>query len=210
MNQILDTKLKNRKRKNYNFFRLQFIISIIIILILIILIFYFFFSSQKKEKLSNDILNNYNIYKLYTSSNSKKGTEKVNSINDLFGIIKIPKINLYYPIFSHLDAELLKIAPCKFYGDSLDENGNICIAGHNYINNKFFSNLHLLENRDIIILYDISGLKYIYEVFNSYEVYESDLSPIFDYNSSSKELTLVTCNNINSNRLIIKANQISQ
>lgn len=69
----------------------------------------------------------------------------------------------------------------------------------------FFSNLILLQNNDEIYLYDNSGQKYNYTVFKIYEVKESDLSPILDYNPSSKELTLVTCNNLNANRLIVKA-----
>ena len=73
----------------------------------------------------------------------------------------------------------------------------------------FFSNLYLLKNDDEIYIYDHSGYKYVYKVFNFYEVNESDLSPIFDYNSSSKELTLITCNNLNLNRFIVKAYQVN-
>ena len=40
-----------------------------------------------------------------------------------------------------------------------------------------------------------------------YEVKYDNLSPIFDYDKNSKELTLVTCNNLNSNRIILKAKQ---
>ena len=72
----------------------------------------------------------------------------------------------------------------------------------------FFSNLSLLNVDDEIYIYDNSGKKYIYLVTSFYEVHESDLSPIFDYDKSLKELTLVTCNNLNSNRLIVKAKQI--
>ena len=32
-----------------------------------------------------------------------------------FGIIEIPKLDLYYPIYSELNEDLLKIAPCKFF-----------------------------------------------------------------------------------------------
>lgn len=51
------------------------------------------------------------------------------------------------------------------------------------------------------------GNKYLYLVYNIYEVEESDLSPIFDYQENEKTLTLVTCNNLNSNRIILKAKQ---
>ena len=129
--------------------------------------------------------------------------------NNIFGIIEIPKINIYYPIFSNINDNLLKIAPCKFYGNNLDKNDNICIAGHNYNNSLFFSNIVLLSTNDEIYIYNNEGRKYIYYVSEMYEVKYNDLSPVFDYNKNSRELTLITCNNLNSNRIIVKAKQKS-
>lgn len=208
MNQILNTKLKKKRKLNKNFFKFQFTISILISFILICMIIYYIFTLKKKEKISNNLIGNYNIYKLYSNGSQEDYVEeKEQSENEIFGIIEIPKIGIRYPIFSHLNEELLKISPCKFYGESPKVNGNICIAGHNYNNSMFFSNLSLLNKNDEIYLYDNSNNKYVYTIFNLYEVKESDLSPIFDYNQSSKELTLITCNNINQNRFIIKAKQ---
>lgn len=126
---------------------------------------------------------------------------------DYFGIIEIPKINLYYPVFSHLTEDLLKISPCKFYGDSPDENGNICIAGHNYDNSLFFSKISTLSTNDEIFLFDNNGTKYIYFVYDIYEVKPSDLSPVLNYDENEKTVTLITCNNFNSNRIILKAKE---
>ena len=204
MNQILSTKIKSKKKKLNKLFRIQFIVSFFIVIGLVSTIFYSIFSKQKKEKLANKIIGNYNIYKLY-SNNSNHTDSKTN--NNLLGIIEIPKINIYYPVFSCLNEELLKISPCKFYGESPSSYGNICIAGHNYNNSMFFGNLNLLNINDEIYIYDNNSNKYIYKVIKTYEVGESDLSPIFDYNKYSKELTLVTCNNLNSKRLIVKAKQ---
>ena len=131
--------------------------------------------------------------------------KKKTLIMDYFGIIEIPKINLYYPVFSHLTEELLKISPCKFYGDSPNVNGNICIAGHNYDNSLFFSKISTLSQNDEIYIFDNNGTQYTYLVYAIYEVTQSNLSPIFDYEANEKTLTLVTCNNLNSNRIILKA-----
>lgn len=208
MNQILNTNLKKKRKLNKFFFKFQFTISILISFILICMIIYYIFTLKKKEKISNNLIGNYNIYKLYSNGSQEDYVEeKEQAENEIFGIIEIPKIGIRYPIFSHLNEELLKISPCKFYGESPKVNGNICIAGHNYNNSMFFSNLSLLNKNDEIYLYDNSNNKYVYTIFNLYEVHESDLSPIFDYNQSSKELTLITCNNINQNRFIIKAKQ---
>lgn len=124
-----------------------------------------------------------------------------------FGIIEIPKINLYYPVFSHLTEDLLKISPCKFYGDSPDVDGNICIAGHNYDNSLFFSKISTLSPNDEIFIFYNNGCQYIYFVYDMYEVEASDFSPILNYQQNEKTLTLVTCNNFNSNRIILKAKQ---
>lgn len=205
MNQILCTKQKVRK-KSKNFYKFQFTLSIILIIISIIAIIYYIYSLNKKQKISNSLLNNYSIYRLYSNP---KNTELnlTTDENNLFGIIEIPKLNIYYPIFSKTTEELLKISPCKFYGNTLDSNDNICIAGHNYNNSLFFSNINTLNYNDEIFIYNNFGKQYIYHVFNIYEVKPSDLSPILNYNKKSKELTLITCNNINNNRIIVKAKQ---
>ncbi len=139
---------------------------------------------------------------LGTSTSSAEETP-----NGLFGIIEIPKINLYYPVFSQLSEELLKVSPCKFYGDTPSVDGNICIAGHNYDNSLFFSKISSLSQEDEIFIFDSKGTQYVYFVYNVYEVSETDLSPVLDYTENEKILTLVTCNNFNSNRIIVKAKQ---
>ena len=63
-----------------------------------------------------------------------------------FGNIEIPAINLSYPFFSSLDNESLSISPCRFHGEMPPNDSNLCIAGHNYDNGKFFSNLSNLKN----------------------------------------------------------------
>ena len=201
MNQILCTSLE--KKTDTRIFRIQFILSSIISITLSFVVIFYVVALKQKEELSNSVINNYNISKLYASSAENSYENELN--NNLFGIIEIPKINVYYPVFSTLNDELLKISPCKFYGGSLESNGNICIAGHNYNNYMFFSNISKLESNDEIFIYDNFGRKYAYIVFDVYEVLSSDLNPILDYGKNSKELTLITCNNLNSNRTIVKS-----
>lgn len=194
----------NKIEKNRKLFKLQFIFSILIIFTTISFSIYYIYSLKNREKISENIIGNYNIYRLY-ADNSKNQEEIIQ--NNLFGIIEIPKINLYYPIFSTLSEENLKVSPCKFYGSNLDENTNICIAGHNYNNDLFFSKIDQLQPEDKIYIYDYTGIKYTYQVTENYEVKEDDLSPIYIYNKNKKNLTLITCNNLNKNRIIIKAIQ---
>ena len=85
--------------------------------------------------------------------------------------------------------------------------GNLCIAGHNYNDSRFFSKIYKLQNNDIIEIYDYFGNKYDYSVYDSYEVTLSDFSCTSQNTYNKKVITLVTCNNLNENRIIVKAIQ---
>lgn len=224
MNQILNTNFENNNDfeknsplnlplpKKNNFFNLQLILSILAILALVSYFFYHIFLLKKQEKFSDLINNNYNISKLY--SNIEQNSNLDNNLSfllpddSILGIIKIPKLDLSYTFFSGLSDDLLKISPCRFYGDlpnTSNTNKNLCIAGHNYNNKKFFSQINKLEINDKIIIIDNLNNEYIFSVIKNYEVKSDDLSPIYTNLSNGYELTLVTCNNMNNNRIIVKA-----
>ena len=106
MNQILVT---NFKKSNIRFFKTQLLISLIILFTLICYIIYYFFLLNEEKKESTKILNNYNIYKLY--ANYPDIVNQKN--NEIFGIIEIPKIDIYYPIFSNLTKENFTLETMK-------------------------------------------------------------------------------------------------
>lgn len=200
MNQILFIANSKKNLNKKNLFKFIFFISIISMVIISFIYLYYRIYLNNQEKLSLQYAKNYNIYKLYN-------TQKITNYYDtpsMIGIIEIPIIQMYYPIFNKTTDDLLKISPCVFYGKMPPVKSNLCIAGHNYDNNKFFSNINSLKNNDIINIYDINGNKYSYLVYKNYEVLENDFSPILS-NSLEKELTLITCNNFTKNRIIIKA-----
>ena len=212
MNQILYTNSDNSNNhlsyielKKFNFFRLSFLISFILFLISIIFLIYINFDKKESESLSDKIIDKYNVSRLYNESENSSQNSILYNNNEIIGFIEIPNINIYYPIFANINDDLLKISPCRFSGPLPNNIGNLCIAGHNYDNNKFFSKISSLKNNDIIYVYDISNKKLAYNVFANYEVNSNDLSPTIENNSNIRELTLVTCNNYNSNRIIIKA-----
>lgn len=210
MNQILETNLNKKKSTLKKFkkkLKIQFYFSLSLMIIVGIFISYNKFNLYQQEKYSSQILNNYNITKLYTDQLSNEISESNDNIdnNYIMGIIEIPKLNVYYPIFSIYDEELLKISPCKFYGSEPGNVGNLCIAGHNYDNGKFFSSINNLNINDEIIIYNNLNNKFSYYVFEIYEVKSDDLSPIYSYDNNSIQLTLITCNNLNNNRIIVKA-----
>ena len=213
MNQILQTYLNNKsyKSKIKKNLKIQLYFSILLIVFIFGTFIYKSIKIYKQEKYSKQILENYNIIRIY-SNLSSINTEPDSSITknnitsdmqNILGTISIPKLNIQYPVFSNFDNELLKISPCRFFGPNLGENGNICIAGHNYDNNKFFSNISSLNINDEILLTNNLNKVFYYYVKKIYEVKPDDLSPIYSYDDNKKQLTLVTCNNKNNNRIII-------
>lgn len=121
------------------------------------------------------------------------------------GVINIPSINVNYPILSTYTDELLKIAPCKFHGPNSNEVGNLCIAGHNYRNTKFFSKVPTLELGDKIEITDLSGRMLTYTVYDKFIVNPDELECTSQLTKGKKEITLITCTNDNKQRHIIKA-----
>ena len=208
MNQILETIDKNTKKKIFSTyskrFKLIFILSLIIIIITLIFLYNNIWKINQDTEISKILSNNYNTLKLYSNPTSNSSEINTNE-NYIIGKIEIPKINISYPFFSFTNTEYLAISPCRLSGDMPPKYSNLCIAGHNYDNGMFFSDLSKLKINDKIVIYDNSDYKYTYTIYKIYEVNENDLSPIYDYEDNKNELTLITCNNLNNNRIIVKA-----
>jgi len=124
------------------------------------------------------------------------------------GVVNIPSINVNYPILSTYSDALLKIAPCKFHGPNPNEVGNLCIAGHNYRNSKFFSKVPKLENGDIVEITDLSGNTVTYAVYDKFIVNPDQLECTSQLTGGRREITLITCTDDNKQRYIIKAREI--
>ena len=124
------------------------------------------------------------------------------------GVVNIPSINVNYPILSTYSDSLLKIAPCKFHGPNPNEVGNLCIAGHNYRNSKFFSKVPTLENGDIIEITDLAGNTVTYAVYDKFIVNPDELECTSQLTGGRREITLITCTDDNKQRYIIKAKEI--
>lgn len=130
------------------------------------------------------------------------------TVYSTIGVINIPSINVNYPILSTYSDELLKIAPCKFHGPNVNAVGNLCIAGHNYKNDKFFSKVPRLEAGDIIEITDLGGKTIQYEVYNKFIVNPDELECTSQLTNGRREITLITCTNDTKQRYIIKAKEI--
>lgn len=124
------------------------------------------------------------------------------------GIIKIPKIEIEYPILEKTDKTSLSLSITKFWGEKINQKGNIVLAGHNNLNNKMFGRIDELENGDIIQLTDSQMVTVKYQVFKTYVIDPNDITCILPEDENSREVTLITCTNGNENRFIVKAREI--
>lgn len=124
------------------------------------------------------------------------------------GIINIPKINIEYPILEKTNKESLKLSIIKFWGEKINQKGNVVLAGHNNLNNKMFGKIDKLENGDIIELTDSQMVAVEYQVFDKYIIDPNDINCIFPVEENTREVTLITCTNRDKNRLVVKAREI--
>ena len=209
VNLIYDTK-KHTKKKIIIF---QFVLCIVVFSFTCIYSLYSYSTIKKRKEISDKLIENFNIVSLYSNNSEDYTASKLSLDNyvvsedkiDVIGIIEIPKLNIIYPILSNVNDNLLKISVCRFYGPMPNEFGNLCIAGHNYNNNTFFSKLNSLQNNDDIYIYDLSGKKLEYNIYSKFEVDATD-TECTTQNTEIKEVTLITCNNLNDNkRIVIKA-----
>lgn len=115
MNQILYMKKSNKTLRK---FRFQLFLSLLFIVLFSIYGIYFFINVRKKENISKDLLNSFNIQRLYSQNNEDYIVVEMNKDERYFviGIIEIPKINIRYPILSEVNDDFLKISTCRFYG----------------------------------------------------------------------------------------------
>lgn len=196
--------------KKITVYRIILIILIVIAIILGSFIVKKQIDSNQIEKQAQNVLN-----KIKQKNNSgrldiiEEIDEQIEGYN-VIGIIKIPKINIEYPILEKTDKTSLNLSITKFWGEKINQKGNIVLAGHNRLNNTMFGKIDKLENGDIIELTDSQMVTIKYQVFKTYNVDPNDITCILPEDENSREVTLITCTNADRERLVVKAREISE
>ena len=126
---------------------------------------------------------------------------------EMMGTINIPKTGCNYPILSEVTKHSLEVAVAILYGPGLNEPGNTVIVGHNYRNGLFFSNNSKLVLGDIVTI--TSATESVnYTIYNMYYTTPDDASYMKRaVDDGVREISLSTCNNDSSQRLIIWAKE---
>lgn len=189
----------------------RIILAILVITALVLVVFVI-----KKNVESNKIENNTQSVLQEIKKEKESNPNDIDVIQEIdqeiegykvVGIINIPKINIEYPILEKTNKESLKLSITKFYGEKINQIGNVVLAGHNNLNNKMFGKMDKLENGDIIEFTDSQMVTIKYEVFDKYIIDPNDISCIYPVDENSREVTLITCTNRDKNRLIVKARE---
>lgn len=142
---------------------------------------------------------NNNVIKYVTEDNIEYEIE---------AFLRIPRLEIEYPVIAETSEELLKISLNKYWGPNPNEIGNYCIVGHNYKSKKMFGKLSEVVNDDIIELENLNGNIVQYVVYDRYTVEPDDTSCTSQRTNGRKEITLITCTNYGKQRLVVKAKEI--
>ena len=126
---------------------------------------------------------------------------------DVIAKLEIPKIDLDTYILKTYSNASLNISVVKFWGAKPNTVGNFCIAGHNFKNKNMFHNLKELSVGDNLFVIDNNIGRVEYSVYDIYMVLPEDVSPLSQKTNGEKEVTLITCTNDSSKRIIVKAKE---
>ena len=219
-----------RKKKIY---KIEFFISILLICLLSSYYIYAEYDRNKTEEVSQEILSQTMddttktsdkdpiiIVLNETEANDQveeepiqtQSSDKITTVDGITysvdSFITIPKIGISYPVLSDTSDELLEISANRYWPEpnklKPNEVGNYCIVGHNYRNGKMFGRLSELEDGDIVQLADTTGRTVQYQVYRKYVVEPTDTSCTSQLTNGRRELTLITCTNYGTQRLIVK------
>ena len=205
-------KKNNIELKIYKAFFYMLLISAIVVIGMIV---YKYGSNQKNENESKEVVDTFSkIDFLKNEEESRSQIQLKYKGYDVIGIVKIPKIDIEYPILEigEIDPENakepMKLSIIKYWGENVNDYGNLSIAGHNNKDGTMFGKTKKLEIGDIVELTDINGQIIQYSIYNIFVTDPNDVSILLPKDEIIREVTLITCTNGNKQRLILKAKEI--
>lgn len=137
-------------------------------------------------------------------SSNQQLTYKGYAVN---GKIEIPRIDLEYPILE-ATVDTIQVAVGFLYGPGLNEVGNNVIIGHNFRDGRFFANNDKLSIGDKIYITDLSNRRVEYEITKKYITDANDFSYAVRDTNGKREISLSTCTDDVSGRLVIWAAEV--
>lgn len=157
-----------------------------------------------ENETTNEVTTNTNTNTNVSSNN--KSSVKYKGYN-VIGTIQIPKTKVKYPIVDSTEPNAMDVAIVMLYGPGLNKEGNTVIVGHNYRNGGFFGSNKKLEAGDKIYITDSTEIKVEYTIYNKYITTDADFSYATRETNGKREISLSTCTNDSSKRLVIWAKE---
>lgn len=192
-----------------------FYVLLIAAIVVIGMIVYKYGSNQKNEKESQEAVEAFS--NIDFSNNEEESGSQIQleyKGYKVIGIVKIPKINIEYPILEigNIDPESakapMKLSIIKYWGENVNDYGNLSIAGHNNKDGTMFGKTKKLQKGDIIELTDLKGQTIQYSIYDIFVTDPNDVNILLPKDELVREVTLITCTNGNKQRLILKAKEI--
>ena len=192
-----------------------FYMLLIATIVIIGMIIYKYGSNQKNEKENQEVVEAFS--NIDFSKNEEKRENQIQleyKGYKVIGIVKIPKINIEYPILEieNIDPKSaekpMKLSIIKYWGEKVNDYGNLSIAGHNNKDGTMFGKTKKLQKGDIVELTDLNGQSIQYSIYDNFVTDPNDVSILLPKDEIIREVTLITCTNGNKERLILKAKEI--
>ena len=123
------------------------------------------------------------------------------------GIITIDTIDLIYPVVEGTEDYNIGVAIGHFTDSAgIGEEGNCAMAGHNGgTYGRYFGDIKKLTVGDEVVLTNTKGEEFTYYVTESFVVEPTDVYVVGDLGVEGKYLTMVTCTEHGTKRLIVRA-----
>lgn len=190
-----------------------FYMLLIVAIVVIGMIIYKYVCESVNEKESQDAVAAFSNID-FSENEEESGSQLEYKGYKVIGIVKISKINIEYPILDigDIDPESakapMKISIIKYWGENVNDYGNLSIAGHNNKSGTMFGKTKKLEIGDIVELTDLAGQTIQYSIYDIFVTNPNDVSILLPKDENIREVTLITCTNGNKQRLILKAKEI--
>ena len=132
---------------------------------------------------------------------------KATGDDGMIGILEIPQINQELPIIGKWSYKLLKISVCRYKGPDPNEKGNLVIIGHNYKSGAHFGDLSELSvGSEVFLTNAKTGQRVRYVVYQIKSIAPDAFSALNSFHGTAG-LTLMTCRNNGTNRLLVRCEQ---
>ena len=174
------------------------IIAVIVALIIAIvggIILFKNYSENPKEPINENTVNNEDAEQMIS----------VYQGYDVLGKIVIDKYKIEQYILDSKEDKALECGVTKLYGGTLNNYGNFCIAGHNKAG--VFEKLAEMEVGDTFKIIEPNYTETIYQITEIYSSEADNLKPLMQ-DDEKIEITLITCENASTTRLIVKAEEM--